>query len=324
MVLSRSSLWLNLMLISGTWGSSFFFVKLISYAVPPFAFAAARGFIAMTALLAWLAFRGWLTRSNIPGRPPRDRKMLLHVVVLGTTNGWLASALTVIAVRHVDSAMVAMIQAAVPLMVAVLAHFSFTKERLQSRQVTGILIGMLGIILIIGPLAFLGGRGSLVGIAAMLLTAFCLACGTVYGRHAASANPVLLACGQQAFGAVIAGLISCAVERHELWSEPALTWILLVVVGVLCSALPTALYLRLLTRAPSVPAALVAYLQPIWAALLGWALLGEKLGAAALLGSGLIITGIAISTAGPITWRIGTGNDKLRPSSATAIRRATS
>ena len=57
------------------------------------------------------------------------------------------------------------------------------------------------------------------------------------------------------------------------------------IVGVVCSAVPTALYLRLLARAASVPAALVAYLQPVWATLLGWAILGEQVRAVGVAGN---------------------------------------
>jgi hypothetical protein len=37
---SRLALWVNLIVISGTWGSSFAFVKLITGSMYPFAFAA--------------------------------------------------------------------------------------------------------------------------------------------------------------------------------------------------------------------------------------------------------------------------------------------
>jgi drug/metabolite transporter (DMT)-like permease len=218
------------------------------------------------------------------------------MVVLGTTNGWLANVLTAIAVSRIDSAVVAMLQASVPLMVAVLAHFLFVEEPFRPRQFIGIMTGLTGILLIVGPVAVFGSRGSLLGITAMLLTALSFACGTVYGRHIASANPAVLACGQQACGAIFAVLISVLFEPRAEWSQPAAVWLLLVVVGVVCSAVPTALYLRLLARAASVPAALVAYLQPVWATLLGWAILGEQVRAVALLGTGIVVVGIVITT----------------------------
>jgi len=204
--------------------------------------------------------------------------------------------LTAAAVSRVDSAVVAMLQASVPLMVAVLAHFLFVEEPFRPRQFIGIATGLTGILLIVGPVAVFGGRGSVLGIVAMLLAALSYACGTVYGRLIAPSNPAALACGQQACGAIIATLISLLFEPRAGWNQPAAVWLLLAIVGVICSALPTALYLRLLARAPSVPAALVAYLQPVWAALLGWAILGEQIRAVAWLGTGVVVVGIVITT----------------------------
>ena len=201
-----------------------------------------------------------------------------------------------VAVSRVDSAVVAMLQACVPLMVAVLAHFLFVEEPFRTRQIIGIITGLTGILLIVGPVAVFGGRGSLLGIAAMLLTALSFACGTVYGRYVAPTNPAALACGQQACGAIIAGIISLLFEPPAEWSQSTEVWLLLVIVGVVCSAVPTALYLRLLARAASVPAALVAYLQPVWATLLGWAILGEQVRAVAWLGTGIVIFGMVVTT----------------------------
>lgn len=294
--ISLSTLWVNLIVISGTWGSSFVFVKLITESMYPFAFAASRGFIAMSALLAWLAWRSRTPPAYDSPLTPSPWKNIGHMVVLGTTNGWLANVLTAIAVSRVDSAVVAMLQASVPLMVAVLAHFLFVEEPFRPRQFIGIITGLTGILLIVGPVAVFGGHGSLLGIVAMLLTALSYACGTVYGRHIASTNPAALACGQQACGAVIAVLISLLFEPRTEWNQPAAVWLLLAIVGVICSALPTALYLRLLARAASVPAALVAYLQPVWASLLGWAVLGEQVRAVAWLGTGIVVVGIVVTT----------------------------
>src|SRR6202022_4627465 len=91
---------------------------------------------------------------------PRPWKTIGHMVVLGTTNGWLTNVLTATAVSRVDSAVVAMLQAAVPLMVAVLAHFLFVEEPLRPRQFIGITTGLTGILLIVGPVAVFGSRGS--------------------------------------------------------------------------------------------------------------------------------------------------------------------
>jgi drug/metabolite transporter (DMT)-like permease len=201
----------------------------------------------------------------------------------------------VVAVRHADSAVVAMTVATVPLMVAVLAHFLFAEEKFRTGQLAGILIGLLGTFLIIGPVAVAAGQGSLIGVGAMLLTAVSFACGTVYGRRVARIDSAVLACGQQACGSLIAAAISVVTEPLTIGSQPASLWFLLTIVGVFCSALPTVLYLRLLARTASVPAALVAYLQPVWATLLGWAVLSEQISFAALLGTGLVFASIFVT-----------------------------
>lgn len=290
-------LWLNLVIISGTAGSSFLFIKLIDNSLPVFAFAASRGFIAMAALLVFLALRRLLV-----GRTTQRTAAwanLRHMLVLGTTNGWLANALIAMAVRHVDTAVVAMIQAAVPLFVAIMAHFLFYEERFRSDQLIGILTGLGGIVLIIGPLALLGSHGSLIGVAAMLLTALLYACGLVYARGVAPENPVALACGQQACGAVIAGVISFVFEPAAAFGDAVGVWPYLVVLGVLCSAVPTALLLRLVRRTPSVSTAMIAYLQPAWASLLGVLVLLEPIHPRGLFGTAMIVAGVMIATRRP-------------------------
>jgi len=284
-------LWFNLVLISGMWGSSFLFIKLINDSVPPFSFAATRGFIAMVALLAWLTVR------KIPMHSSERTSRAIwsdfrHMVVLGTTNGWLASVMTVTALRYLDSAIVAIVLATVPLFVGMLAHFAFGEEKSQVSRLLGVLIGFIGAFLVIGPFSVLGGRGSLVGTMAMLVTAVSYACGTLYGRRLVASDAVFIACGQQAVGAVIAWIVCLFSETPNFIAQPTRTWLLLIIVGVLCSALPTALYLRLLPRTTSIAAASIAFLQPVWAMALGWAVLGEQIGAGELLGAALIVFGI--------------------------------
>ena len=67
----------------------------------------------MSALLAWLALRSRTQPACNGGRWPSAWKNIRHMVVLGTTNGWLVNVLTAMAVSRVDSAVVAMLQAVV-------------------------------------------------------------------------------------------------------------------------------------------------------------------------------------------------------------------
>jgi drug/metabolite transporter (DMT)-like permease len=282
-------LWVSLIVISGTWGSSFLLAKLISASMPPFAFAAARGFFAALALISWMAWQGLDF--------PRDRRSIRHMAVLGTTNGWLANALTAVAVSRIDSTVAGILQATVPLIVALMAPaFLGQSERPDLVQVLGVLGGFGGVSLVIGSSMTGGGGGTAIGISAMLLTALCYACGTIYGRSMRTENPCAIACGQQTCGALVAACLSLAFEAPGSWSQPVEVWIELAAIGILCSALPTALYLRLLTSTSSVSASLVAYLQPTWAMWLGWAVLGERVAAMGIVGTCVILAGVMVTT----------------------------
>jgi drug/metabolite transporter (DMT)-like permease len=283
-----------LALISGAWGSSFLFVKLISGSLAPFTFAAGRGFIAMAALLVWLTLRRGALGDAPDGVTPSLAEFR-HMAVLGTTNGWFANVMMVVAVKYAPSSTVALVQTAVPLMVAALAHFLFPRERLSPVQWLGVFAGLAGVALIVGRVLAIAEPDIMVGVAAMLVTAFSFACGTIYARHAAIERPALVACGQQAFGAVVATAAAFGTETSDVMAQPPLIWLLLAVIGIVCSAVPTALYLQLLARTSTVPAALVAYLQPVWATLVGWAVLGERIGPRALIGIALVFAGVFVT-----------------------------
>ena len=81
-------------------GQRFVCVTLITELMYPFASAASRGFIAMAALLAWLASRRRVLPAYGSHPLPRLWKTIGHMVIPGTTNGWLNSVLTDTAVSH--------------------------------------------------------------------------------------------------------------------------------------------------------------------------------------------------------------------------------
>ena len=139
----------------------------------------------------------------------------------------------------------------------------------------------------------------MIGNMAMLLTAVSYACGTLYGRRLGARDAVFIACGQQAVGAVVAGIICLFSETPNFAAQSTRTWLLLITVGVLCSALPTALYLRLLPRTTAVAAASIAFLQPVWAMALGWTVLEEQIGRTALFGAALIVLSILLISRPP-------------------------
>lgn len=277
--------WLYLLVVSATWGSSFLFLKISSAVLPPFALSASRAAVAACSLGLFL-----LATRRV-GVPPGAR-LLRDGLVLGTTNGWVPNVLTAIALVRIDSALAALLQAAAPLQVAVLAHLVLPGERIRPRGLFGIVLGIGGIALLTGPDALAGATGTLVGGIAMLLTCASYAVGTVYARARRPPDPLLVGMAQQVVSLASALGLALLVEGPSGFARIGEVWLPMLVLGTLGTALPMVLFLRFLSFAPAAQASMVGYLQPVWAGLLGWAVLGERLSPLALLGGAVVLAGV--------------------------------
>ncbi|MGL4636447.1 MAG: DMT family transporter [Beijerinckiaceae bacterium] len=270
-----------------TWGSSFLLIKLLSSDLDPFAIAALRAVGAALALGLALTLLGF---SVLPkGREARDW------LVLGTVNGWLPNILVAFALTRMDSGPAALIQATGPLMTAVLAHHFMTGERLTGQRVGGILVGLVGIALLIGPAALQGG-GTLVAVLAMLLLTFGYAIGNIYGRVVPTSDPIRLAFGQQIMSAIIATTLVLAISGPSALAPAQNHWPALLVLAWFSTALPIWIFMRLLRRAGPTKASMTSYLVPAVAVLLGIVVLGEPVEWRQIMGGAIVLLGVAIVT----------------------------
>lgn len=84
-------------------------------------------------------------------RLPREPIVWLHFLVIGITSCVIPHLLFVWAEQSVSTGLAAIYNSVTPLATAVLAALVFRVERLVRMQVVGVLIGVLGVIIIIGP-----------------------------------------------------------------------------------------------------------------------------------------------------------------------------
>jgi drug/metabolite transporter (DMT)-like permease len=215
--------------------------------------------------------------------------------VLGTVNGWVPNMLVAYALTEMASGPAAMIQASGPLLTALLAHVFLAGERLTTERVLGIVLGMAGMALLIGPQALSGG-GTLLAMLAMVVLTLGYAVGNIYTRKVPAADPTRLALGQQLFSALFGGLIAFAVAGGAGFAAVAPHWPAMLALGILSTALPIWLFMRLITAGGPTKAAMVGYVAPIVAVLLGVVLLGEPVVPRQIVGGLVIMCGVAIVT----------------------------
>lgn len=294
---SRSFIAVNLAICSLLWGSSYLFIKLMSGEVSALAIAASRGVLGAAVLSLWSLGRG---RSPLPRRAE-----IVPWIMLGTTNGWLPNVLVGYALVQLASGPAAMIQAAGPLVTALIAHLVFSEERLSRRRFGGILLGMAGVALLIGPRLFEGG-GTALSVLAMIGATLSYTTANLYVRTvpAATGDPARLALGQQMFSGTIATLLTLVVLGPAAFAPLANHLPAMLALGIFATAIPVTVFMRLIRAAGPTRAAMTGYLVPTVAVILGVIVLHENLELRQALGGCIILSGVFLVTTAPR--RVGT------------------
>jgi drug/metabolite transporter (DMT)-like permease len=217
------------------------------------------------------------------------RRPLVLVGFAGTVGPMLLVAW---AQQHVPSGTVAVLTAAAPLFVAVLAWFLVPEERVSAIGVVGLLTGFAGVVLLVGaapdttPLALLGSAAT--AGAAMLYGAFTLYVGARLSHVPAD----VITLGASGWGAVLGAPLAIADLPSTVPGLPAVAS--LVGLAVPGTALALGLYYALLAGAGASRTVLIQYLVPGVAVVFGALTLGERLTAWSTVGLLLVLAGVAV------------------------------
>ena len=199
---------------------------------------------------------------------------------------------------HVSSSLAAILIAAVPLFVALLALRYDHAERPTRTRLVGMLIGLAGVIALVG--IDIGGDGEeLLGALAIVVVAFLYAVGPmIVKRRLSDVDPL---------GPVAAsvGIATIMVTPFALAGLPdsvpsADTIASVVVLGLLCSAFAFLLFFRLIAEVGPGRATVITYINPVVALALGVAVLDESVTTGVVVGLLLILAGSWLSTDGRV------------------------
>lgn len=287
--------WLMLCLLSVMWGASFFAVGLAVDVLPPLTIVGMRAGLAALALLVFLRMRG----LSLPGvGTGRAGTIWLVLMLMGLLNNIIPMSLITWGQTQISSSLASILNATTPLFTVFVAHFFIAEERLTLRRLSGVVLGFLGVIVIIGPESVQNGlSGGLMGKLAILGAALSYAMAAVVGRRVVGLGlkPLQTAFGQLTMAAFI--LVPAALVHDQPWTlpvPPVSVWLALVSLAVVSTALAYLLYFRLIAEAGATNASLVTLMIPVVATSLGIAFLGERLGVAHVAGIALIGLGLMV------------------------------
>jgi drug/metabolite transporter (DMT)-like permease len=274
--------WLLVLAVATIWGSSFLWTAIGLDSLHPAAVAFLRLLLGAAALWAYPPTRRPVDPTGSPG-----------IVVVAIAGNAGPALLFAIAQQHVESALAGMINAATPL-AALLVTILLTRQAPGSRQVAGLLIGLLGIATMTAP--------NLVGISAEPLgIALLLVAIAGYGIS----NNIIVPL-QQTYGApaivgralIIGALLLAPLGVFGL-SRSDLTPVSIAAVailGVVGTGTARALNATLVGRTGAARGALTTYLAPVVAIALGVVFRNDNIQTIEFAGTGLVLAGAYLTS----------------------------
>ncbi len=278
--------WLLFLILGFMWGSSYLFIKIAVDSFGVFTLVALR--LLIGAAFLWVAFR--LNGTSLP----RERRIYGHLVVMALINITIPFGLITWAEQSVDSALAAILNATVPLMVIVIAPMFLPDEPIRLNGVVGLAVGFIGVVLLVSP-GLTTATGTLPGSIALLGSSLAYALGNVYNRRNVRGLPPLVpAVFQVTFALIITGVLALVLEQPWTARPDVGDWFSVVWLGIFGSGLAYVLYFRLLGRWGATRTSLVAYLLPVYGIVLGFLVLQEPVDVTLIVGTVLVIAGVAL------------------------------
>ncbi len=277
------------------WGSTYLAIKYSIETLPPFLMAGVRFLIAGSILFGVSLLSKDRERPTL--RHWKTSAVVGTLLLLGGNGG------VVLAQQYISSGLAALLVATEPLWIVVLSWVWLRSGRPNWRVGVGLLIGFVGVWLLIGgkgsPAAG-GADGQLFGALAVMAGALFWATGSIYGLKAPTPRSSLMTAGMQMIAGSVSLLVVGTVRGEAAAFDPAAVssaslfgLLYLIVFG---SLIGYTAYSWLLKNARPTMVSTYAYINPVVAVFLGWAIAGESLTGQMLVGAMIIVASVVLVT----------------------------
>ncbi|SFR91659.1 Permease of the drug/metabolite transporter (DMT) superfamily [Agromyces sp. CF514] len=282
------------------WGSSFLFMKVALEGVSFGQVAWSRTVLGALALgVIVLIMRPRVARPDGTPGPilPRERIVWLHFLVVSLTTCVIPYLCFSWAEQYVSSSLASIYNATTPIMTALMATLVFRVERLGLSRWAGVGVGIVGVIVVIGPWQYSAFTGSLAGQLACLVATLCYGFTFGYQRKFLSQRPIAPA----TFAFLSIGVSAVVMLALTPWLalEPVdLDWTIvgaLLALGILGTGLAYIWNINVLRKWGPTATSTVTYVTPVVGVTLGILLLGERFSWHEPIGAALVLLGILLT-----------------------------
>ena len=279
--------WALLVALGAIWGGAFFFADIAVREIPPLALVLFRVALAAATLWLYLALRGI--------SPAPAFRYALPFVGLSLLNNIIPFSLMFTGQTAIGAGLASVLNATTPFWTMLIASALLADERITGRRFAGILLGIAGTAIMVGPGLVAGLGGPVWAKAALIGTALSYACAAIYTRLFTGLRPELMATGQlTASTLIMLPVVLFLYDPSSLMSASAGTWYAVIALAVFATAFAYILYFNIVALAGPTNASLVTLIVPVSAIILGTVFLGERLESFEIAGMALIATGLVV------------------------------
>jgi drug/metabolite transporter (DMT)-like permease len=279
--------WGMLLALAAIWGASFLFFAIALRELPVFTIVFFR--VSLAALALWIILL--VTRTPIVAQPA----MWQNFALMGLLNNVLPFSLIVWGQQEVAPGLAAILNATTPFFTVLIANWTLADERMTALKLSGALVGLAGVGAMMGTDAIATLGQSIWHQLAIVLAAVCYGTTSVFGRRFGGLPPLMTAAGQLTCSTLMLLLPMLLIDQPWRLGVPSSDVIgSILALSLLCTAIAYVLFFTILKRAGATNIALVTFLVPISAVILGAAVVGEIIGWQHAAGMLAIALGLAL------------------------------
>jgi drug/metabolite transporter (DMT)-like permease len=282
---------LGLLVLYVVWGSTYLAIRYGLESIPPFTMSGFRYACAGAILLA---------AAKVKGAPRVAARDLVPAFTCGALLLLCGNGGVVWAEQRISSGLAALLIATEPLFIVLLRALPPERHVPGGRALLGVAFGLSGVALLLGPSRLGGGRVDLLGAAVVLFAAFTWALGSLLSRRFAPAeSPFQAAALQMIAGGALLLALSLSTGEWARFSPAhvsARSWAATFYLMVFGSLVGYTIYVWLLRVADPSRVSTYAFVNPVVAVFLGWALAGETVSLRTLVAAAVIVVAVVLIT----------------------------
>lgn len=279
--------WGLLMALSAMWGASFLFIEMALLSMGPITLVFFRVLIGAATLGLVLI----VTKRAVPTHLSFWRDSFM----MGFLNNAIPFTFIAYGQVSITGGMASIINANTAFFGVIAAAIFLANERLTKARISGVLIGVSGVVIVMGPAELLSLDLTSLGQLAVIIATLSYALASVWGRlHLQGYDSIVTAFAMTFCASIMLAIVMLLTDGMPSFALTTQLWVVAIGLGVIGTALAYMVYFKLLAIAGASNLMLVTIIVPIFAVSLDAAILSQWVSISDILGFIVIALGLAV------------------------------